>query len=118
MDNLQRKELVYSNSQAVFRLAEDIHAVHHQLEALPAWDRHTKTVVRNRASQETDRTKRRRAEWGAAKETLENVVMLVWPKSGWQPVVFPDASDLYWGCFPSRSRPRTLAAALPWKKCA
>lgn len=67
-------------------------------------------MTRNRESQEEDWTTEGRAEWDTAMEALENEVKLVCPKSGWQTIVFPNASDLNWGCFLTQVLPEDFGS--------
>ena len=73
-----------------------------QLQALLderlAGTRRTKVVAKRKLLVSEDWTPERVRSWEAVRRLLRDIVQLSYPKPGWRVLMFPDASDLFWGC--------------------
>ena len=67
------------------------------LQAVLVGGKHTKRLEKNKPIAEEHWTRERQEAWDAALGVLRDAVKLAYPKRGWKVLMFPDASDLFWG---------------------
>ena len=63
----------------------------------------TKRVASRKVISEEDWSEEIQAAWQSSRELLEDEVRLNFRKQDFRVLMFPDASDLFWGGFPTRS---------------
>ncbi|CAM9333642.1 unnamed protein product, partial [Ascophyllum nodosum] len=94
-------------------MAEVVSPLRELLEWKPKGTTRTKRVASRKVKSEENWSEEIQAAWQSSRELLEDAVQLNFRKQVFRVLMYPDASDLFWGGFLTQVPEKNLVSGIP-----